>query len=226
MDQSVTVEDLRQNVRDFVSARKWQQRSAYTVKNLSINIVCEAAELMEIFLWSNEIPKVLQEKEKEVRFESADIMFALLAFCNRFEIDLSESLKERMLTHSSKYKIENSAIKSDERICMDKNLTVQDLKLMVQKFVDERNWDSHPGRNLKDLSMSISCEAAELMEIFLWKTDEEAIKIIKDREKEIRHEVADIAFSLLSFCNKASIDLSTAMKEKIIINAQKYPIRD
>lgn len=74
--------------------------------------------------------------------------------------------------------------------------SMNDIQLLINeliKFRDARNWDQF--HNSKDLALAISIEAAELNELFLWKTTEDSEKVDKNKLKE---ELADVfAFSLL-----------------------------
>jgi len=89
----------------------------------------------------------------------------------------------------------------------------------LQKFRDARHWDQF--HNSKDLALAISIEAAELNEIFLWKTTEESELV--DREK-LKEELADVfAFSLL-LAGKHGLDVKEIVLEKIRKNGEKYPV--
>ncbi len=88
------------------------------------------------------------------------------------------------------------------------------LKEKVVEFRDERNWISY--HTPKDLSISISIEAAELLELFQWKDSE------YDRES-LEEEMADVMIYLLSLSDIADIDLGEAVLKKIEKNAKKYP---
>ena len=104
--------------------------------------------------------------------------------------------------------------------------TLNHLKGKIKRFVQGRNWEQF--HSPKNLSMSLSIEAAELMEHFQWtNTVEEAVKILKDKRKrsEIEDEVADIAIYLIDFCNMYSVDLEKAILRKINKNAKKYPAK-
>ena len=84
------------------------------------------------------------------------------------------------------------------------------------KFRNERDWEQF--HNPKDLAIAINVEAGELLELFLWKTPEEA-----DKEK-IKEELADIfAFGFL-LANKYGFDIKQIVLDKIRINSQKYPV--
>jgi len=107
---------------------------------------------------------------------------------------------------------------------MSKDLTK--ISNNIKKFVKERDWEQF--HSPKNLSMSISIEAAELMEHFQWtNTVEEALKVFKDKEKrsEIEDEVADIAIYLIDFCNLYGVDLEKAVLSKMKKNAKKYPAK-
>jgi NTP pyrophosphatase (non-canonical NTP hydrolase) len=89
----------------------------------------------------------------------------------------------------------------------------------LQKFRDARHWNQF--HNSKDLALAISIEAAELNEIFLWKTTEESELV--DREK-LKEELADVfAFSLL-LAGKHGLDVKEIVLEKIRKNGEKYPV--
>ena len=89
----------------------------------------------------------------------------------------------------------------------------------LQKFRDDRHWEQF--HNSKDLALAISIEAAELNELFLWKTNEESEKVDK---RKIKEELADIlAFSLL-LAGKHGFDVKEIVLEKIRKNDEKYPV--
>ena len=83
-------------------------------------------------------------------------------------------------------------------------------------FRNERDWEQF--HNPKDLALAINIEAGELLELFLWKSPEEA-----DKER-IKEELADIfAFGFL-LANKYGFDIKQIVLDKIRINSQKYPV--
>jgi NTP pyrophosphatase (non-canonical NTP hydrolase) len=99
---------------------------------------------------------------------------------------------------------------------------MSDIQLLIDelvKFRDERNWDQfHKSR---DLALAISIEAAELNELFLWKTNEESENVDRARLKE---ELADVlAYSLL-LAGKHGFDVKEIVMEKIKKNGEKYTI--
>ena len=89
----------------------------------------------------------------------------------------------------------------------------------LKKFRDERDWSQF--HDSKNLATAISIEAAELNELFLWKTIRESEEVDVSKIKE---ELADIlSFSFL-LAEKHGLDPFDIIAEKIKINAEKYPI--
>jgi NTP pyrophosphatase (non-canonical NTP hydrolase) len=104
----------------------------------------------------------------------------------------------------------------------DQNMIIDQLKKTVDAFIVERDWKKF--HSPKNLSAKLSIEAAELLEKFVWLTDQQSIDVIDTNRQEIEHEVADVFILLLSFCNVAKIDLSSAMLTKLEEVRAKYPI--
>ena len=106
----------------------------------------------------------------------------------------------------------------------DSSTKVDQLRDLVQEFVDERNWQSF--HNPKNIAMSLAIEAAELMEHFQWLTLAEAEAVKSDPEKmhEVGEELADCLAYVIAMANTLEIDLSDTLHKKMIRNAEKYPI--
>ena len=107
---------------------------------------------------------------------------------------------------------------------VDKKTTVNQLKKLVQKFCEIRDWDQYHGP--KDLTIGIVTEAAELLDHFRFKTEAQAREYMANPKKrlEVEHEVADTLFMLLRFAQMYNIDLSKALARKMTINNKKYPV--
>ncbi|MBF0478014.1 MAG: nucleotide pyrophosphohydrolase [Candidatus Omnitrophica bacterium] len=105
----------------------------------------------------------------------------------------------------------------------DETKNIAQLKEIIKKFVTERDWFQY--HSPKNLSMSISIEAAELMEHFQWMTTEQSLEVKSNKEKmeEIKDEVADVGIYLLNFCNVLGIDFSNTVEKKLEKSAKKYP---
>ena len=107
----------------------------------------------------------------------------------------------------------------------DGETTVRELVTMVAGFRDGRDWREYDTpRNLAD---SICIEAAELLEHFQWKTDDQVTEMLRNPEQlgEISNELADVIIYCLVFSDVLSIDASNAIQRKLQKNAQKYPAR-
>jgi NTP pyrophosphatase (non-canonical NTP hydrolase) len=102
--------------------------------------------------------------------------------------------------------------------------TVAELKDAIRQFVAEREWE--PFHSPKNLSMSLAVEAAELMEHFLWVDSEASRRLVEDPAKrgEVADEVADVGCLLLNFSIVLGLDLSEAIRNKMAMNALKYPV--
>ena len=78
--------------------------------------------------------------------------------------------------------------------------------------------------NPKNLACSLVIEAAELLELFQWKTPEESAALIASKREAIEHEMADIAVYLLELADNLGIDLLKAIATKMDHNEAKYPV--
>lgn len=102
----------------------------------------------------------------------------------------------------------------------DHKMNIDQLKQIVDAFITERDWKKF--HSPKNISMKLSVEVAELLEKFVWLTDQQSFDEINKNRQEIEHEVADVFILLLSFCNVANIDLSSAMLKKLEEIRGKY----
>ncbi|NNM82913.1 MAG: nucleotide pyrophosphohydrolase [Burkholderiales bacterium] len=93
---------------------------------------------------------------------------------------------------------------------------IRELTLELLKFRDERDWEQF--HNPKDLALAVSVEAAELLELFLWKSADEA-----DPEK-VKEEIADILAFTLLLAERYGFDVKEILLEKIGKNRLKYPV--
>ena len=105
----------------------------------------------------------------------------------------------------------------------DNKTSITEIKNVIKKFVDDREWDKF--HSPKNLSMSVAIEAAELMELFQWLSSDESKKMMRKgklRDDSI-DEVADVLIYAISFCNENNIDISDAINQKMKKNEKKYP---
>src|SRR5207249_5032724 len=107
---------------------------------------------------------------------------------------------------------------------MDDDATVGLLKRQVSEFRDRRDWLKYD--TPRSLAISISVEAAELLEHFQWKTDEQMRESLKDnsRKDAISDELADVLIYCLGFSDVLGIDISKAVELKLRKNGERYPI--
>ncbi|SIQ41512.1 NTP pyrophosphatase, house-cleaning of non-canonical NTPs [Bacillus cereus] len=89
----------------------------------------------------------------------------------------------------------------------------------VLKFRDDRNWKQF--HNPKDLAISLSLEASELLENFQWKSSEEAV----DKNLEnIKDELADVLIYSILLADQINVDIEEMIVNKIEKNEKKYPV--
>lgn len=91
------------------------------------------------------------------------------------------------------------------------------------EFRRERDWEQF--HTPKELAISLSIEASELLEWFQWKNDDEIkLKLSSDKREALEDEVADVVAYLSYLCHDTGIDINKAVAAKIDKNALKYPI--
>jgi NTP pyrophosphatase (non-canonical NTP hydrolase) len=108
----------------------------------------------------------------------------------------------------------------------DASATIADLKLVVRRFVEERDWQQFHAP--KNISMALAIEAAELMEHFQWISTDASRAVKSDAAKlvAVGEELADVLCYTLSLADELGIDLAAAMADKMIKNAKKYPAEE
>ncbi len=110
-DKQTTIDELKQRFQVFVTQQGWSNLKS--PKDLSMDIVSEAAELMDLFLFVDEknLAQKMNKDREAVRHEVADIAFALLNFCSVFDIDLSQAVEEKLSLLKKKYEEKNARLK-------------------------------------------------------------------------------------------------------------------
>ena len=86
----------------------------------------------------------------------------------------------------------------------------------IVKFRDDRDWAQF--HNPKDLAIALNIEASELLELFLWKTEDGA------NISRVKEELADILIYSLLLANKYNLDVMTIIESKLKKNSEKYPV--
>ena len=97
-----------------------------------------------------------------------------------------------------------------------------ELQQRLREFAAARDWDQF--HSPKNLSMALAAEAAELLELFQWLTEDESRALDETRLEQARLEAADVLIYLLRFADVAGIDLWQAADDKIALNDAKYPV--
>lgn len=103
-------------------------------------------------------------------------------------------------------------------------MDIEELQKKIIEFRDARDWEQY--HTPKDLAISISLEAAELLEIFQWKGPQEveAIKSDPEGRKRVKEELGDVLIYALNMCHAFGFDPSKVILEKLEINEKKYPV--
>lgn len=93
---------------------------------------------------------------------------------------------------------------------------MQDVIARLREFRDARDWKQF--HNPKDLALALSIESAELLEVFLWKSPDQA-----DVDK-VKEELADVLAYALLLADSYQLDVEQIVLDKIARNEQKYPV--
>ena len=101
---------------------------------------------------------------------------------------------------------------------------MEELILEIKKFATERDWDQFHAP--KNLAMALSVEVAELVEIFQWLTEEESYELDAETRDHLQEEIGDILIYLSGLATKFGIHPIEAAREKLRLNAKKYPVEN
>lgn len=101
-------------------------------------------------------------------------------------------------------------------------MDISELQDELQQFVDERDWQMF--HSPKNLAMALSVEAAELMEHFQWLSEDQSAQLTQETLHEVALEIADVQVYLLRLADQLNINIEDAVKRKMKLNAEKYPI--
>ncbi len=102
---------------DFNTARAWQPY--HSPRNLAMALSVEAAELLELYLWSEDQgpQPALPSRAAQVADEAADVLICLLNLCAAADIDLGAAFCAKVEKNAAKYPVDRaygSARKHDE----------------------------------------------------------------------------------------------------------------
>ncbi len=102
---------------------------------------------------------------------------------------------------------------------------MSDIKILTEAilaFRDARDWKQF--HNPKDVAVAVSLEAAEVLELFHWKSKEEVEAYVLTHREEIGDELADVLYNLLLLAHETGVDLVAASHRKMQKNIEKYPV--
>ncbi len=103
--------------------------------------------------------------------------------------------------------------------------TIGELSSLVADFISRRDWNKY--HTPKNLAMSISIEAAEIMELFQWVTNEEASENLQNDPSvkiALEDELADVMIYCLSMANTCDIDIAHSIRRKLTENESRFPV--
>jgi NTP pyrophosphatase (non-canonical NTP hydrolase) len=99
---------------------------------------------------------------------------------------------------------------------------IEKLTEEIVAFRDARDWKQF--HNPKDCAITLSLEAAEVLEHFQWKNDTEMSLHAKAEKEAIAAELADVLNMVLLMSHDLEIDIEDALRKKIAKNGEKYPV--
>ena len=100
--------------------------------------------------------------------------------------------------------------------------TLDDLKAEVLQFALDREWGQF--HNPKNLATSVTVEAAELQELFMWLTPEQSQNLSAEQKSRVADEVGDVMICLVNFAASVGIDPLASAFNKLKKNQVKYPV--
>ena len=98
---------------------------------------------------------------------------------------------------------------------------IDSLNERIRKFIEERDWEQY--HSPKNLAMAMIVEAAELVEIFQWMTEQESYNLEPDQLRRVEEEIADVTVYLMRIADQLNINLYEAIDRKLDLNEKKYP---
>ena len=102
--------------------------------------------------------------------------------------------------------------------------SLRDLARDLDRFAADRDW--HKYHAPKNLASALIVEAGELLEHFQWMTEEQSRTLTPEQLREVQGEVADVLIYLVQLCNALGMDAVAAAREKLAVNARRFPVRD
>jgi len=101
-------------------------------------------------------------------------------------------------------------------------MNVEKIQAELSEFAKEREWEQF--HTPKNLTMALSVEVSELVEIFQWLTPEQSNNLTDKQMALVKEEISDTAIYLLRLCDVLDVDIEKSVMDKIKINNDKYPV--
>ena len=115
--------------------------------------------------------------------------------------------------------MEKSAPKAYTALCMS---DLEKLTQSIVKFRDARDWKQF--HNPKDMAISLTLEAAEVLEHFQWQSPKEIEAYLQTNKAEVAEELADVLYWVLLMNHDLGIDIVSTFEKKLKKNEVKYPL--
>jgi NTP pyrophosphatase (non-canonical NTP hydrolase) len=97
-----------------------------------------------------------------------------------------------------------------------------ELTRALRVFARERDWEQF--HSPKNLAAALVVEAGELLEHFQWLSPAESEALDAPSRHTVALELADVLLYLLRLADRLDVDLIAAAREKLAINASRYPV--
>ncbi|MCJ7716170.1 MAG: nucleotide pyrophosphohydrolase [Anaerolineales bacterium] len=98
------MEELKTQIKKFIDERDWEQYHA--PKNLAMALSVEAAEIVELFQWKETSDVLTKEEQEALRQEIGDVLVYLLELADKYQIDVVEAAKDKLIINQKKYPAE------------------------------------------------------------------------------------------------------------------------
>lgn len=161
-DTNTTIEQLKQQFRQFTLERNWDQW--HSAKNMSMVAATEVAELMEIFRFYNEheCDDLMRDPEfrEHVEDEIVDGVAALLRICDRYSIDLSTAFARKLHRNSQKYPVAESHSPGIDKVAW---IHIRDGKVLAARTKGKEAFYI-PGGKREGFESDVECLQREILE--------------------------------------------------------------
>jgi NTP pyrophosphatase (non-canonical NTP hydrolase) len=99
---------------------------------------------------------------------------------------------------------------------------MRDLIAEIKAFNRERDWEQY--HSPKNLSMALSVEVSELLEVFQWLTEDQSRHLPPAKKQAVEEEIGDVTILLLALAEEVGVDILDAARQKLQRNRAKYPV--